>query len=497
MKRLFTFSNWPIGRLLTIGLTAWLTACEKPSMETPVPAAESSVQARITAPDCTGILDDFFTQSGGATTVNSTSADALNHPAPNLSGANLALHAKGRTGFEHVFALGQMAPLWNHEHCQGCHVNGGRAAAPIAGSVPQLLFRVSVNGKAPDGGPKFVPGYGDQIQPFAVVDGKRGQSIEGQVSTAYVEQVRRFVDGITYRLRQPTYTFSQRMPAGVMLSPRTAPQIAGVGLLEAIPESAILALADPQDQNHDGISGRPNYVWDVAARTNRLGRFGWKANQPSLLQQNAAAYNGDLGITSPYFAKESNVPGGGRNRERSPRNSIATNISTEELKAVTFYTQTLGVPALRNPADPIVKRGRAIFLAANCGTCHVPIMRTGTTAPNKSNYDPEFLTPPVMEVANQVIAPFTDLLLHDMGPGLADNRPDFLASGQEWRTPPLWGIGLTETVNGHSYFLHDGRARSLLEAIMWHGGEAAPSASYVNGLSNADRQALITFLNSL
>ena len=399
--------------------------------------------------------------------------------------------------------------MWNNDQCDGCHVGSGRSKAPQPGNAPQLLFRVSLPGKGPDGGPNPVPGFGDQIQPVAVVNGVRGVSIEGKVSTTYLEEVRYYIDGQSYSLRSPTYTFvrtpgGNALPAKALISPRIGPQVAGLGLLEAVPEATILALADEKDRNRDGISGRPNYVWDAAAQAIRLGRFGWKANQPTLLQQNAAAYNGDLGITTPYFPLESDVPGGGRNKEGRKKKKkddhgfevTETDISGQELDAVTFYTRTLGVPAFRNITDPLVVAGRTIFLKANCGACHVPTLRTGTLPTEDGDID-GILPTDVPEVAYQNIAPFTDLLLHNMGPGLADNRPDFEATGSEWRTPPLWGIGLTETVNSHSFFLHDGRARNLMEAIMWHGGEATESAEYVKGLPKEDRDALVAFLKSL
>ncbi|RZK61466.1 MAG: c-type cytochrome, partial [Hymenobacter sp.] len=372
-------------------------------------------------------------------------------------------------------------------------------------SIPQLLFRVSVPGLADDGGPNPVPGIGGQIQPFVIVNGGVGIGPEGTVSTTYAEQLQAFADGQTYSLRTPTYTTSVAMPAGTMLSPRIGSQVAGLGLLEAVAEQDILNLADPKDTDKDGITGRANYVWDAAAQQTVLGRFGWKANQPNLLQQAAAAFNGDLGITNPLFPLESNVPGGGRNKKgpgiklpsgglsslttaatilrNNATSSAPTDIDTDGLFSTAFYTGTLAVPARRNTSDPLVTAGQALFVSAKCAACHTPTLRTSVLAP--------------YGLGGQTIHPYTDMLLHDMGPGLSDNRPDFLASGSEWRTAPLWGLGLSSVTSNHTNYLHDGRARGVLEAVMWHGGEGDFSRRYVAQLSQKDRNALVAFVNSL
>ena len=238
------------------------------------------------------------------------------------------------------------------------------------------------------------------------------------------------------------------------------------------------AMADEEDVDGDGTSGRVNYVWDPEHEQTVLGRFGLKANSPSLRLQAAAAYHNDIGVTSPVFVEESST-----GQVQDDLLEDDPEIDEETLQDATFYIQRLGVPARRNVASPEVQRGQMVFARGNCHGCHVPVLKTG-----------DF---PVVELANQVIRPYTDMLLHDMGPGLADSRPDFLATGSEWRTPPLWGIGLTKVVNGHTSFLHDGRARDLLEAIMWHGGEAEQSRLYVENLSKLELDALLAFLNSL
>ena len=448
---------------------------------------------------------DFAGPAAGNNTISLTSPLAFAMPSPVLSAAELQYHTTGRDEFEHQFTLEELAPLWNNNKCSGCHVNGGRSPLGKNPEIPQLLFRVSLPGTNEDGGPKPVPGFGDQIQPFAIVNGALGIGPEGTVSTTYVEQLNTFLDGQSYSLRTPTYTPSATLPYGTLISPRIGGQVAGLGLLESVAEQDIVALADPTDKNKDGIKGRPNRVWDVAQQKVVLGRFGWKANQPNLLQQAAAAFNGDLGITSPFFPLKSTAPNGGRNKKgpgvllpgadlnsltaaatvlTNPNTPLAgTDITVQELFSTAFYSGTLGVPAARNATDPQVLAGRALFVAAKCAACHAPVLKTMSSAP--------------FGLGGQTIHPYTDLLLHDMGPGLADNRPDFLASGSEWRTAPLWGLGLSTTTSNHTNYLHDGRARNVLEAIMWHGGEGDISRRYVAQLSQTDRQALLAFVNSL
>ena len=261
--------------------------------------------------------------------------------------------------------------------------------------------------------------------------------------------------------------------------PRVGPPVFGRGLLEAIPEETILALADEEDADGDGISGKANYVWDPVSEQTVLGRFGLKANSPNLLVQSAAAYHMDIGITNEVFPEESSF-----GQPQADELGDDPELEDGALEAVTFYVQTLAVPNRRNVSAPEVESGQLVFAQAGCASCHVPTLRTG----------PSEVSP---VLANQIIHPYTDMLLHDMGPGLADDRPDFHASGTEWRTPPLWGIGMTRLVNGHTNFLHDGRARNLLEAIIWHGGEAQAARDYVADLPEEELDALLAFLRSL
>lgn len=265
----------------------------------------------------------------------------------------------------------------------------------------------------------------------------------------------------------------------ILISPRLAPPVFGLGLLDAIPVSSIVSNSDIKDANSDGISGKPNYVWDPEKQAIVLGRFGLKANTASLRTQVAAAYNHDVGITSSIFPYES-VFG----QTQMDNLLDDAELTDEILDAATFYVRTLQVPARRNTKDAEVKKGEQIFMEASCENCHKQTMYT--------QVDVSF-----PYLSNQRIHPYTDLLLHDMGEGLADKRPDFDADGNEWRTKPLWGLGLIEKVNFPGYYLHDGRARTILEAIMWHGGEAQSSVNYVKQLSKSDRNALMKFLKSL
>lgn len=423
--------------------------------------------------------------AGGGQTVFVTGVGAYSQAFPSLSEWHDRVHEIGDLAFEATFVSAPapknpgLGPIFNSVSCFSCHINDGRGKAPNAGDqLLSLLIRLSLDGQNEHGGPLPVPFYGGQLQTRAVF----GKSPEGSVNVSYTYITGAFPDGETYELRVPTFALQNLYAgsvAGILTSPRIAPPVFGMGLLEAIPEATILSYQDINDIDGDGISGKANYVWNIKENKTTLGRFGWKANNPSILQQVAAAYQEDMGITTFLFPKETSF--GQSQFDNYPDDPELTD---SLVYANTFYMQTLAVPARRNVTDAEVIRGKQLFNDAKCAKCHVPKHRTGVNVTFK-------------DVSNQLIFPYTDLLLHDMGAGLADNRPDFLASGQEWRTPPLWGIGLTEVVNGHSNFLHDGRARSLKEAILWHGGEAEPSKLFFIGLPQKDREALIKFLKSL
>jgi CxxC motif-containing protein (DUF1111 family) len=300
-------------------------------------------------------------------------------------------------------------------------------------------------------------------------------------------------DGTVVTLRRPRYAIGELgygpLQSDVQVSPRIAPQMIGLGLLEAIPDADLLARADPDDADGDGISGRPRLVWSEAAQRMRVGRFGWKAGAPSIDAQAQSAFSLDIGMGTPLHPSGSGdcterevacrrAPTGGGPGPGDPE------VAPEIADQVAFYARNLAVPARRGAGDPEVAAGGRIFHDIGCARCHAPSQRTRADSIGA-------------EQSAQEIWPYTDLLLHDLGEDLADDGPEGMASGGEWRTAPLWGIGLTRVVSGRTAFLHDGRARSLLEAILWHAGEARPQRDAVAGLSAADRDRLLRFVESL
>jgi len=415
--------------------------------------------------------------AGGDTTIQNRTSNAYSFPAPNLSEEELDRHLDGDVAFEATFVTppapvnGGLGPRFNSSACIRCHIRDGRGPAAVdAGAFGSpLLVRVSLPAgeSAVPGGPVPVPGFGLQIQDQAIW----GEVPEAKIRLDWIEETGAYADGTPYALRRPLLEIEPaegiELPGDLLLSPRIAPPVFGLGLLEAVPEELLLALADPDDVDGDGISGRPNFAWDVTRGAPRLGRFGWKSNTPTLLQQSAGAYADDMGVSSPLF----------------PEADGSHEIPRETLDAVTFYVQTLAVPARTAWTDPAVAAGEARFRAIGCARCHVETLETGAHE--------------VAAVAFQTIHPYTDLLLHDLGPGLADGRPDFQATGSEWRTAPLWGIGLAQTVLPQATFLHDGRARSLEEAILWHGGEAEGAKEAFRTMDRAAREELLAFLRSL
>jgi CxxC motif-containing protein (DUF1111 family) len=432
-----------------------------------------------------GDLNDHATQydpnSGGSTTVVSSSSVAFGQAAPNLDLTLQLLHTQADGAFETPFVTapapvnGGLGPVFNQAACANCHIANGRAPFP---EQPQsnpggLLLRLSRPGANGLGEPLPLELFGGQLQTNAII----GVVSEGQLSIQMLNVLRDFTDGTVVNLRQPIFSIAapfRPIPAQALMSPRIANPIIGLGLLEAIPEADIIRLADPLDMDQNGITGQANFVWDKRAHKRTVGRFGWKATQPNLYQQTAAALAHDMGVSNHLF------PLG---------NSLDQSTASEEVdeafvKLAAFYCQSLAVPARRNVEDKAVLAGEALFKALDCAQCHNPTFTTG----QHPEYD--FLS-------NQVIHPYTDLLIHDMGEGLADHRPDHLASGRQWRTPPLWGIGLTKIVSGHTNFLHDGRARNLEEAILWHGGEAEQSMQQYLQLSKKERDQLLQFLESL
>lgn len=512
-------------RFLTLLATVWLslignwnaladtsvpqTALGDPHLAVvPRTAKEAARIAQVTSPaaDFTA-AQRFEALSAGAATVRITpNTNAFSQPSGNITFENELFFKMGNGLFRKLWvsspsstlASDGLGPLYNARSCQRCHIKDGRGHPPQGPQDNRISMVLRLSIPAPDDAAiaeiqDYIatqpdPTYGTQLQDHAVI----GHTPEYRLDVSYEETDVTLADGTKVFLRAPTYRagnlgFGPLHPEA-MLSPRVAPQMIGLGLLEAIPAADILAHADPDDLDGDGISGRPNIVWSVEHDQPMLGRFGLKAGNPTLMQQSAEAFAGDIGISSPLFPAghgECTV------NQRSCRAAVhgndaarGTEIDAAAMDLVLFYSRNLGVPARRDVHTPQVLRGKKVFYDTGCASCHTPSFVT-----HRLKDQPE--------QSFQLIWPYTDMLLHDMGPGLADNRPEARANGREWRTPPLWGIGLTEQVSGHSFFLHDGRARSLLEAILWHGGEAQSQKDAVIDMPTADREALIRFLKSL
>jgi CxxC motif-containing protein (DUF1111 family) len=452
------------------------------------------------------VLADGSTQtdptlSAGSFTIQRFDQAAYTEPAAVLNGKQRQAFMVGRNVFHRKWAAvvslngdWGLGPTFNATQCSECHVRDGRGTPParLDEQLLSVLVRLSIPGEDVHGGPKAHPSYGDQLQNRAL----QGQSVdfayshepipaEAELYMDWEDRPVTFADGERVVLRQPRLRIENLNfgPLGpdVMTSVRIAQPLVGLGLLDAVAEETILALA--RRQKEQGLNGHVNYVWDAINRRVALGRYGWKANQPSLKQQAAAAAIGDMGVTSNLFPDQNCPPVQELCRRELPGN--VPEIVNHELDALEFWLRGLAVPARRNTQDPQVQRGEQLFSEAQCALCHVPEMKTAAAFP------------PLPQLANQTLRAYTDLLLHDMGEALADGRPDFRAGPRDWRTPALWGLGLSQTVNGSTAMLHDGRARNVTEAILWHGGEAEPARDIFRNMPKADREALLKFLESI
>jgi CxxC motif-containing protein (DUF1111 family) len=425
---------------------------------------------------------------GGATTRVIASDDAYTFLATNAPAERQRPFAFGNRVFNTKWAqypastksFDGLGPLFNRNSCSGCHVRDGRGKPPAPGEpMESMLVRLSVRG--PDGKPMPHPAYGDQFNDNAIL----GVKPEGKLTIDEVPAVDgAYGDGTPYHLIRVEPRFSDLAYGPLddtMMSPRVAPFVIGLGLLESVPASTLEALADPDDADGDGISGRVNRLTDYQGNP-AIGRFGWKANVASIPEQGAGAALGDIGLTTSIYPHRNCQPA-------EADCAAALGEDTPELSDSFFerlvaYTRTLAVPQARGVDTPAFQKGLAAFRSMGCADCHLPTLTTGKDAP-------------LPELASQTIHPFTDLLLHDMGEGLADHRPDGSATGTEWRTAPLWGIGMIPIANGHDRLLHDGRARGPAEAILWHGGEAEKAKEAFRTAPADERAALIAFLNSL
>ncbi len=476
------------------------------------PAGEGEARdlSAITAPTTDFTKPESYERhpGGAATTKKTPGRNAFSQPSANLSFEQRADFFVGNGFFKRLWVTAPastdsadgLGPLYNARACQRCHLKDGRGHPPEGpdDSAASMFLRLSIPpGNAPEREllatreAKLIPEptYGGQLQDLAIA----GHKAEGRMVISYEEEAVELAGGEIVMLRKPTYSVDDLgygpLHPEVMLSPRVAPAMIGLGLLEAIAAKDILGNADPDDEDGDGISGKPNMVWSHEHDQVMLGRFGWKAGNPTLHQQNSDAMAGDIGISNPLFPVSFGdcterqtdcrmAPHGDSDRHDGHETGA------EVMDKILFYSRNLAVPARRDIDDGEVLLGKEKFYESGCIACHTPKFITPKTGVPDAQ-------------AFQLIWPYTDMLLHDMGEGLADHRPEGDADGREWRTPPLWGIGLTETVNGHTYFLHDGRARNLKEAILWHDVEGADARRRFVDLAKSDRDALIAFLNSL
>ncbi len=485
-----------------VGVAAALAACAPRRADRRTPAPSPPVLSPLAAPPTPSTPPPAAGRPG--VTVADTSPNAFSLPLPGLSSDERRAFAIGNAFFHDPWVTAPsstsgrdgLGPTFNATSCAGCHVRDGRAAPPSPGDPDRigLLVRLSVVDAAGRHGPH--PAYGDQLQDRAI----RGVPPEGDVVVGWQAVAGAYADGTPYNLWQPRVSFAHLAfgPIGnagdaatvggahgrsprLAISPRIAPAVFGLGLLEAVPEADIVGRADPDDADGDGISGRPNWVVDDDGR--RLGRFGWKAGQATIEDQTVAAFLADIGITSAPQPVE-NCPAAQVACAAAPTGG-SPELDVDRLARIVHYSRTLAVPSARGATSPTVAAGAALFAAARCDACHVPRLRTGPRA-----------AVAVDALADQAIAPYTDLLLHDMGAGLADDRPEHDATGVEWRTPPLWGVGLIPTVNGHDRLLHDGRARGIAEAILWHGGEAEGAKERFRAMTRSERDALVAYVAS-
>jgi CxxC motif-containing protein (DUF1111 family) len=428
---------------------------------------------------------------GGPATVMESGGNAFSLPLPGLSVEDRRAFSVGNSLFRDNWVVAPasasgrdgLGPLFNANSCSACHQEDGRGRPPQSVDDVGRGMVTFISPQSDDGRPH--PLYGSQIQDQAIP----GVLAEARVSLEPTVIRGAYPDGTPWELMR--WNVALESPAygeigDVRASVRIGQQLVGLGLLEAVPDESILAMSDPDDRDGDGISGRAHLVrqapGDAANGPRKVGRFGWKASQPTIEAQVMAALHEDMGITSDAHPAEAITPA-----QRAAIDYASggdPEIDAHRVGRIAHYVRALAVPAQRDSADPAVLEGKRAFLSIGCAACHRPELSTGADSP-------------LERLRNVSFRPYTDLLLHDMGDGLADNRRDGDATGREWRTPPLWGIGLIETVNGHTRYLHDGRARNLEEAVLWHGGEAQRSRDSFVNLPARERAALLAFLESL
>jgi CxxC motif-containing protein (DUF1111 family) len=465
---------------------------------------------RFTTPEVPP-FDEAEKRPGGDTTTGLGPFPDFERPAANLPGEAKPRFFAGKALAEQPWvkapttttARDGLGPLYNAQTCFDCHEKGSRGFIAERAGTPlhRGVVRLSIPGQNETDGAEPEPTYGLQLQTQSTslrhqlrekipnANALLGLAAEARVLVDWVKEPFRYPDGREVSLFRPRLSIEQLgdgpLHPEVRTSLRVAPPIFGVGLIELVDEKAIEALADPDDENDDGISGRVNRVWDFRAGRIAQGRFGYKANRASLEITVAGAFADDIGISNPIFDRQPCSPVQAEcQREPHGVDAHGFELGEELLALAVDFNRNLGVPERRGATAEAALRGRRVFHELGCAACHAPRFVTiaSTTAPH---------------LGNQVVWPYSDFLLHDMGEGLADGRPDYEASGSEWRTAPLWGLRLGSVVSGTENYLHDGRARSIEEAILWHGGEAAPAQRRFTERPLHERNDLIAFLRSL
>ena len=452
--------------------------------------------------------EQYEAMSGGATTsLASVDINSFSHFSENITFGEEETFRLGNALFQKLWvsspsstqASDGLGPLYNARSCQTCHIRDGRGHPPEgAAEATSMFLRLARPARTPEEEAALTsfhamslpdPVYGRQLQDLAVP----GLKAEGRMVVDYAEEPVTLAGGEVAMLRRPTYSVADLgygpLDPATTLSPRVTQPMLGLGLIQAIHEADILALADPDDADGDGISGKAAIAIDPKTGRKTLGRFGWKAQAATVRQQSAEAFAFDIGLSTPEMPLHQGDCTAAQTACLQRPTGVQARLGDTEAPApvmdlVTFYAENLAVPARRKASFPETLDGKRVFYESGCASCHHPKFVTRRDAGNKAH-------------AFQLIWPYSDFLLHDMGESLADGQQVGLASGREWRTPPLWGIGLTKTVNGHTFFLHDGRARNLTEAILWHGGEAGAARDRFAALEKHDRDALLTFLESL
>lgn len=527
-KKSFSFS---IATSIVVITLAMLSGCQQPSDESSKTADSEAVDKdnrtqliEELAGASTQQLIEFDPQEvkqGGDTGINITSSESYSKPSSNITASRKGNFFIGNAFFKQPWVVAPsstdsrdgLGALFNVAACQSCHIKDGRGHAPVNAedNADSLLIRLAMPARTEEQRKALYnsdvekvihPVYGGQLQDRGV----QGVPAEAKIAVNWTEVPITFTDGHVVNLRRPDFQLENPgygpFDPELMVSPRVALPMIGLGLLEYIPDDSIIRQADANDDDQDGISGKYNWVIDPETGKKSLGRFGWKAGQTRLITQNMSAFNEDMGLTSRIRPVESctkNQPqclaaptGADDQGDGLP----PVEVSNEVAKFVEFYTQNLAVPNRRNADSKMVLAGKKRFYDIGCQDCHTPRYQLPKGDDDR------------LEQQGQIIYPYTDLLLHDMGEDLADrtiagklpakeDQVEFLATSYEWRTPALWGIGLAQSVDSQATFLHDGRARTLMEAVLWHGGEAESHKEQVLNLDEQGRKELEAFLSSL